>query len=213
MLALIILSGLFAGLAPRHGRAWERLSNAATLLTIVGIGIAVLGVILALVFDRGNLRALLEATTDIKSHISDTFEQYVPKDPARADETVAGDPEEQLAKQPAWAEPDPLAPHFVIKQPSGREVAVYGLSAVPMRVVADLVEYWRKQGRTGKRLLGQLEFAVRARGKGNHPWLLKFEEEPAMWRVSYGGRGMDGEKATVRQLDQPPESDHATGEH
>lgn len=61
----------------------------------------------------------------------------------------------------------------------------------------DLIATWRAAGERGRWTLGDLEWAVRAPGRGNNPWFLKFRAAPAdLYRVSYGGKGVR-ERGTV----------------
>lgn len=60
---------------------------------------------------------------------------------------------------------------------------------VPLRVLADLVNRWRADGSTGRWTVGDLEWAARKSGRGNHPWILKFEGRDYVYRVAYGGKG------------------------
>lgn len=196
---VLIGSGVAAGVLPKHGRGWIRLDNAATLLTIVGVAIGLLALALAIAFNWGNLRALQDLGHSITDHVSKELLQRLPPDADKADQVVGGEPGENEALI-SEIQPDPASPSLVFKLPSGRTLALYQPEAVPMRVIADLVAQWRVEGRGGRWLIGNLEWAVRAVGRGNHPWLLQFKDDPVVWRVAYGGRGRVGEQAVVTEL-------------
>jgi len=78
-------------------------------------------------------------------------------------------------------------------QHEGTDYAVYQLPAVPAKVIKDLLEKW-PDGMEKIENLGVFRFAMRKKGKGNNPWIVKFAERPRV-TVSYGGRGKGG--ATV----------------
>ncbi len=188
-----------AGVLPKHGRAWVRLGNAATLLTLIGVAIGLLALALAIVFNWGNLRALQALSHSITEHVSEQLMVHLPRDTDKADELVGGEPDEDEDVIPE-IQPDPAAPSLIFKLPSGRKLALYQPEVVPLRVIADLIVQWRAEGRDGRWRVGNLDWAVRAVGRGNHPWLLQFKDDLVVWRVAYGGRGRVGEQATVTEL-------------
>jgi len=64
--------------------------------------------------------------------------------------------------------------------------AIYPLNAVPTRVILDLLRCWPEE-LCKPSDLSTFEFAARKTGRGNHPWIVKFRDTPAV-RVSYGGQ-------------------------
>ena len=75
-------------------------------------------------------------------------------------------------------------------------VGVFELKDVPARVIRDALEKWPASVGSPPDSLGEFQFATRKRGKGPHPWILKFQSKPEV-RVFYGGRSKSG--ATVKQ--------------
>lgn len=71
--------------------------------------------------------------------------------------------------------------------------SIYSITTVPRYVLDDLFKHWPSEYEQPKDL-SAFEFASKKKGKGNHPWTLKFKDLPAL-RVSYGGQGK--ESATV----------------
>jgi hypothetical protein len=71
--------------------------------------------------------------------------------------------------------------------------SVYSITTLPRYVLDDLFNHWPTEYEK-PRDLSAFEFASKKKGKGNHPWTLKFKDLPAL-RVSYGGQGK--ESATV----------------
>lgn len=65
--------------------------------------------------------------------------------------------------------------------------AVYPLDAVPRFVFEDLFASWPGQYPKPPNF-SAFEFALRRKGSGNHPWIVKFRDLPAL-RLSYGGQG------------------------
>lgn len=64
---------------------------------------------------------------------------------------------------------------------------------VPFQVIGDLVGGWTNEGKTGRWTMGDLRWAIRKTGRGNHPWIVTFydpeEKRYRSWRVSRGGQG------------------------
>ncbi len=67
------------------------------------------------------------------------------------------------------------------------EFDVFKLEDIPLSVVKDALARWPDSERPPDNL-GEFEFAMRKRGKGNHPWTLKFRGRKAL-SVWYGSRG------------------------
>ncbi|MCL4686710.1 hypothetical protein KJ059_18380 [Myxococcota bacterium] len=79
------------------------------------------------------------------------------------------------------------------------EVAVFELLDVPVQVVLDALGQWPDSAGRKPGTLADFQFATRKRGKGNHPWTLKFRDCTPV-KVSYGGRGKaDGTVAEAAQ--------------
>jgi hypothetical protein len=72
---------------------------------------------------------------------------------------------------------------------NGVELEFVETPEIPLRVFGDLIERWRKDGRGGRWTVGNLEWAAREPGRGNHPWLMKFRGSDHVYRVAYGGHG------------------------
>ncbi len=69
----------------------------------------------------------------------------------------------------------------------GEDHRIYSLDSIPWRVLGDLFTNWPREYPI-PRDLSTFEFAARKDGKGNHPWIIKFRDNPA-YIVSYGGHG------------------------
>jgi hypothetical protein len=97
--------------------------------------------------------------------------------------------EEQRPESPV-AVPDKDSPEpsdvpiATVKSKEG-DVAIYSLSEVPTAVIADALAHW-PENEPKPDDLSSFEFASRATGKGNHPWVLKFKGKKAVV-VTYGG--------------------------
>ena len=113
-------------------------------------------------------------------------------------EDVGGEDEEDEAAEGTLPPEPGEAPATSTVHIGGKDHVVHDLKDVPLRVVADLVGQWENEGRQGRWSLGQLEYALRRLGRGNHPWLLHFRDENLLWKVSYGGQGK--QKATVTSI-------------
>lgn len=77
---------------------------------------------------------------------------------------------------------------------SGEAEAVYPVAAVPTRILNAVLGNWPFGDIARPNDLSTFEFAIRKTGRGNHPWIVKFRDAPAI-RVSYGGKRKSG--ATV----------------
>ena len=96
------------------------------------------------------------------------------------------------------------------RRPHEEEIVVDGVpvrflepGAVPLKVIAALVEKWEEMGLTGRYRVEQIDACARATGKGNFPWLVHFRgEEHRWWRVYFGGRSHPGPH--VRPIDLGP---------
>ncbi len=78
------------------------------------------------------------------------------------------------------------------------DMAVFELNDVPTKVIRDALVQWPDTAGSPPDSLAEFQFASRKRGRGSHPWILKFEARPEV-RVFYGGRGKSG--ATVRPVE------------
>jgi hypothetical protein len=86
-------------------------------------------------------------------------------------------------------------PTTILNTPASGSVEVFELKDVPISVIADAVEKW-PAGEREPSNLGDFEFATRKRGKGNHPWTVKFRGCKVVV-VSYGGQGKTGPTVSV----------------
>lgn len=92
------------------------------------------------------------------------------------------------------APPPPTQPPATTIYDAGDDIAVYELKDVPFSVLRDALSSWPSLEKPPGDLR-DFEFASRKRGKGNHPWTLKFRgHSPVL--VSYGGHAKAG--ATVQ---------------
>jgi len=67
--------------------------------------------------------------------------------------------------------------------------AVYSITSVPAAVLEDLFKNWPTEFAEQKpKDYSTFEFAIKKRGKGNHPWTVKFADLPA-FKITYGGQG------------------------
>jgi hypothetical protein len=71
----------------------------------------------------------------------------------------------------------------------GQEMDVYSLEDLRPFVLLDLLTKLNENDLLPKVL--DVEFIARHRGRGNHPWYVKFRESQ-IWRVSYGGQAKTG---------------------
>jgi hypothetical protein len=156
---------------------------ATTVLLIVGmafLAIAVNGLRLAR-FSAGGLTAeAMNATERAKEFYS------------HADEDV-----ESLqidGSQPEGVATLTHAPSGTVASSQG-ELSIYELRDVPMHVIRDALRSW-PDGHQLPGSVAEFEFASRKKGKGNHPWALKFKNTPPIV-VSYGGQGKTD--ATVQE--------------
>lgn len=126
------------------------------------------------------LKRLDNRTEGFLREIQDRMAGVRPEDVGGADE----EDDAAAATLPAELEEASLRTVAV----SGEPHVVHRLTDVPMRVIGDLVDYWKESGLQGRWTLGRLEYALRRPGRGNHPWLLQFRDEDHLWKISYGGR-------------------------
>ena len=89
--------------------------------------------------------------------------------------------------------PEPTESPVRVVERDGDSLAVFNLDDVPISVITDAVANWPEDTPQPNNL-ADFEFAARKRGKGNHPWTVKFNGSKAV-KVSYGGHGKTG--ATV----------------
>lgn len=73
---------------------------------------------------------------------------------------------------------------------------------VPLRIVADQVAAWKDDGLRGKWTIGNLEGALRRKGRGNNSWYLVFERDgiQSIWKLSRGGRGNSGDAPRTERI-------------
>ena len=72
---------------------------------------------------------------------------------------------------------------------------VYSLEALPLFVMEDLFKVWPTDLQKPESF-SEFEFASRRKGKGNMPWLIKFQGLPNI-KVSYGGHAKKGPSAVA----------------
>ncbi len=96
--------------------------------------------------------------------------------------------------------PSPVAPPRSVIPGAEEDYGFYEVDGVPDSVVLASLRKWPPTMGT-KPSRATFEWALRKRGQGNHPWLLKFRDRDVV-RVSYGGQGKRG--PTVQRADEPP---------
>jgi hypothetical protein len=77
------------------------------------------------------------------------------------------------------------------------------LKRVPIRVLAEVVDLWRREDGAGKWAFSDLEWIARSSGKGNHPWMLRFSGDDDLFRVAYGGAGRKGDRGLATRHPAP----------
>jgi hypothetical protein len=122
------------------------------------------------------LKRLDNRTEGFLREIQDRMAGVRPEDVGGADE----EDDAAAATLPAELEEASLRTVAV----SGEPHVVHRLTDVPMRVIGDLVDYWKESGLQGRWTLGRLEYALRRPGRGNHPWLLQFRDEDHLWKIT-----------------------------
>jgi hypothetical protein len=88
--------------------------------------------------------------------------------------------------QPAGATGPAAPPQQVIPGPLA-DYGVYEIAALPEDVIKDLLNNWPSEA-GAKPTSYDFEWALRKRGPGNLPWIIKFRGRRTV-RVSYGGQG------------------------
>jgi hypothetical protein len=78
---------------------------------------------------------------------------------------------------------------------AGEKVRVYSRSAMPTRVLSDLL----RKAKDLPRECG-VEFVARKAASGNQPWLVKFLGDKRIWKVAYTGQSKDAATVTVLEL-------------
>jgi hypothetical protein len=104
--------------------------------------------------------------------------------PTKQAETVLADTtaEHQQVDLPDDVSPTPTEAESGV---TSGDLAVYKLADVPTKVISDAISKWPNGDVPAD--LGTFEFAARKKGKGNHPWNLKFRGHPLIV-VTYGGQ-------------------------
>lgn len=87
--------------------------------------------------------------------------------------------------------------------PGAEDVLVLDREDVPLKLVRDLVVGWEADARQGRWNIGELRFAFRKLGRGNHSWFLLFErgDSLSLFQVSRGGRGNTENDIHTRRID------------
>jgi hypothetical protein len=72
----------------------------------------------------------------------------------------------------------------------GKVLRYHTLAEVPLQVWAELVNMWRVDEKAGRWKGSDVAWVLRAEGRGNPPWLVRFTPDPGhIYRIAYGGRG------------------------
>lgn len=90
-------------------------------------------------------------------------------------------------KQVEDESPEPTEAPSKVVTANSESLAVFELADIPFSVIADAIRNWPTETPKPQNL-AEFEFATRKQGKGNHPWIIKFNGCKPV-KVSYGGRG------------------------
>lgn len=91
------------------------------------------------------------------------------------------------------------SPSGQVADTSNDQYYVYSLAEVPAKVLGDAISECPPGDRPEN--MGTFEFATRKRGKGNHPWILKFNGKKAII-VTYGGYGKVKPTVDSKEMDE-----------
>jgi hypothetical protein len=116
-------------------------------------------------------------------------EKYAKADQAPTDVTVPTPPPEDIKEPSNPVEVGSVVIHNELE-------AVYSLANTPRYVLEDLFKIW-PVALPKPNDYSTFEFATRKKGKGNHPWTVKFADLPA-FRISYGGQGKEAATVSVQ---------------
>lgn len=96
----------------------------------------------------------------------------------------------------------PVTPPVSVITVDNTEFEIRPASDVPSRVLTDLVTRASDESELSVGdVVAKLDYAARARGSGNRPWLFGLKGLDELWRLSYGGRGK--KTPTLRILKLP----------
>lgn len=161
----------------KRTRSISDLSGVLTVLAAAGIGL--------LAYALNGVRLVKFGVGSVVAEGSRAVESFKEHPPSEA--------EAKSVQVPEVEEVEPTRdPAAVLDD----DMAVFELADVPSRVVADALAMWPADAGDCPSTLGRFEYASRRRGRGPHPWILKFKDRPEV-RVFYGGRGKSD--ATVRR--------------
>ncbi len=166
-------------------------SDLGIALGIGGIGVSGLGVVLTYAIYRRQRLEAGESEDRTKAHIEAQLRPVLALIANGRDEPESDDGD-------AFAEEDKVMAQF--GQEIGDGLRVLRAAQVPLSIVAELVDFWKSQGKAGQWSVGNLHSALRKAGKGNPSWYLVFEDRDSLraWKVSRGGRGKAG--STITEL-------------
>jgi hypothetical protein len=187
-ICVLVTAGVIGGLLHPDGEVARRLGPASALVTMTGALIAVATFAWSrwtssLTTDQ--LGALRTTVSSIEDKVLTSVDLESVDDETRPD-----------------TEPAPARHARKTLQLDGVELEDVELVDVPVRILGDLVQRWRADGSRGRWVLGDLQWAARKPGRGNHPWILKFAGRDYVYRIAYGGRGK-GETGTVTRHPLP----------
>jgi hypothetical protein len=114
-------------------------------------------------------------------------------EPARAAEAHLG-AAAAPAPAPAPSGTEPVAAPRGVVRVDGKDLSVFALEDVPVKVMRDLLKEVRDEDLPK---LMDVEFAARESGQGNHPWFVKFRDRGTVFRVAYGGQGKPNATVTL----------------
>lgn len=166
-----------AGSLVKSTRSVSDLSGIVTTLAIAGVAL--------LVYALNGVRLVKFGAGSVVAEGSPAVESFKEHPPSEAEAKEVNVPEVE--------EVEPIrAPAEVLDD----EMAVFELASVPSRVISDALARWPADAGDPPGTLGQFEYASRRRGRGPHPWILKFKDRTEV-RVFYGGRSKSA--ATVKR--------------
>ena len=168
------------------------LSDVGSWASILGVLFTIISAILAVLIYKRQGSEQRNSTAGLHSRFNEQ-DELLKEVARRAKSDLEPEPakQEDLVKEDARAQEN--ADVYLLDG-----VSVYPPQDIPLRVLGDLVQGWRKQGHfteNGGWLLGEIVQGLHKQGaKGNHPWrvVLIDRDKPKrrfVWKISRGGQG------------------------
>lgn len=196
----LVAIGATAAIWAADGGSWFD-DNYLRIVGWAGALISLAGVLLAyLIFRRQKQASTLESARQtallgqLRAVLAQVHDKVADLAVTRANAAITDvDDEEGIELDDLWADvtPERRGDDVYLKSPSGKTRRVFAPRDIPLAVIGALVTQWRSKGLTGKWTFGALRGAIRATGKGNHPWYLVFappnnEGVSEIWKVTRG---------------------------